>query len=135
MVLTDICMWVISGSINISILGYENGSRGFLRNVAMHIPEYTTSLHNEHGYEQKENSNRHRSPSLNLQAPNLTNHVTSLPCSLTSSSSSSSSSSSIYCIQAIQLQVTAIGYRICPILDYAPTMGQVDLAILTIHLI
>jgi hypothetical protein len=52
-----------------------------------------------------------------------------------SSSSSSSNSSSIYCIQAIQLQVKTIGYRICQILDYAPTMEQVNLAILTIHLI
>jgi hypothetical protein len=43
------------------------------------------------------------------------------------SSSSSSSSSSIYCIQAIQLQVKTIGYSICQILDNAPAMEQVDL--------
>jgi hypothetical protein len=39
-------------------------------------------------------------------------------------SSSSSSSSSIYCIQAIQLQIKTIGYRI---IDNAPAMEQVDL--------
>jgi hypothetical protein len=50
-------------------------------------------------------------------------------------SSQCSSSSSIYCIQAIQLQVTTIGHRICQILDYASTMEQVDLDLLTIHLI
>jgi hypothetical protein len=39
---------------------------------------------------------------------------------------SRTSCSSIYCIQAIQLQVKTIGYRICQILDNVPAMEQVD---------
>lgn len=80
-------MWVIISSITIitiSLLGYENGSSSFLRNVAMHIPEYSASVHNDYSLDQKENSKHHHSPpTLNLQASNLTNQVASLQCSLT----------------------------------------------------